>query len=90
MMETFGDRVKAIFKPSSGGMKKVEVIFHARHQEVDRDGIPYGSPRPIAWHITGEIEAKDRDVIEINGIDYLIRESKPDGLEITELLLVEP
>ena len=68
----------------------MEVIFHARHQEVDRDGIPIGSPRPVAWHITGEISAQDKDIIEIEGTDYLIRDTKPDGLEITELLLVEP
>ena len=90
MMETFGERVKAFFKPQSGGVQKIDVIFNDRHQEFDRDGIPIGNPRPVAWHLTGEIKAKDGDLIEINKVDYIIRDDKPDGLEITELLLVEP
>lgn len=90
MLLTFGEAKDAIFKPQTGGTQTVEVIFNARHQEVDRDGKPFGSPKPRAWFRTGTFCPEDGDFIEIDGVDYLIREEKPDGLELSELLLVEP
>lgn len=68
----------------------VEVIFHARHQEVDLDGQAYGAPNPTAWFRTGLIDPNYGDKIEINGIEYTIVGTEPDGLELTQINLDEP
>ncbi len=86
----FKENQSAVFKPQIGSNESVEVIFHARHQETDRDGVPYGAERPVAWILTAAgIDPKYDDGLEINGVDYIIKEIKPDGLEIVELILAE-
>jgi len=87
LMTVFKDTIEAIFEPVIGDTETVEIIFNACHQEVDIDGVPYGAEKPVAWFKTGVITPKDRDKIVINTIEYIIRDVKPDGLELTELTL---
>lgn len=90
ILQIHKDSEQAIFKPQEGTNQPVEVIFNDKHQEIDVDGRPYGAPRPVAWFETGLIEPVYGDVLEINNIEYVVRETKPDGLELTEVILSGP
>lgn len=86
----FKDKQPAVFRPQDGDAQSIDVIFHDRHQEVDKDGKPYGAPKPVAWILTDlGLDPKFNDRLDVNGDEYIIKEIKPDGLEITELTLVE-
>lgn len=92
LLGIFGETDKAVFKPKKGRPQSAEVIFNARHQELDIDGKPYGSERPVAWAKKDAFycDPDFDDVIEINNVDYFIKETKFDGLELIELVLAEP
>lgn len=91
-LATFGDAVPAIYLSQVDDSEPVdvEVIFNARYQKVDQNGIEYGTPRPVAWFRTGLIVPKYGDAITIESVAYKINEIAPDGLEITELGLTAP
>lgn len=91
VLDIFAEECDAIFKPSIGGSQPIQGIFNARYREGDNLGKPVGEPNPRFWFRTGLIDAKERDIIEINGVDYIIRKRpEPDGLELSELILTEP
>jgi hypothetical protein len=84
------DAKPATFNPKSGSSQTIDVIFNDKHQEIDKDGKPYGAPRPVAWVLKSSgLSFEFDDQLEINGTDYLIKEFKDDGLEMYELILVE-
>ena len=89
VLEIFQDCEEAIFHPESGSVQPVDIIFNDRHQDVDEFGKPYGAPNPRAWFRTGDICPVFGDILVIRGCKYIIREPKPDGLELTELVISE-
>jgi len=89
ILDTFQETVSALFKPQEGSIQPVEIIFNKAHQDIDIDGKPYGAPNPRAWIRTESICPVYGDVLEVDGEDYLVREIKPDGLELTALVLSE-
>lgn len=89
MVGFFGEEKSAVFHPVSGQHQTIEVIFNSAHREIDVDGKPYGSPKPVAWVKNGLISPSFNDVLEVDGKRYLIKDDKPDGLELMELLLAE-
>lgn len=91
MIGIFGEDAKATFRPKNGRPQPVEIIFNARHQEVDLDGKPYGEEKPVAWiqKDTKNCKPKYDDEFEIDGKLYIVRETKFDGLELDEIVLTE-
>lgn len=87
LLGIFKETELAVFNPQEGQTQSVEVIFHDRHRDIDFDGKEVGAPRPTAWVKTGLIDPKYKDKMTINDKDYLIVEIKPNGHEITELIL---
>lgn len=91
LLEMFKDETEAIFKPQEGDPISLEVIFHARYQETNLSGEPFGAPDPVAWFRTGLISPAYLDKIDIK-VDggfktYSIVAIQPDGLEMTQLNL---
>ena len=90
MLGIFGEDAKATFRPKNGRPQPIEIIFNARHQEVDVDGKAYGEERPVAWIRKGSsCKPKYDDEIEIDDKLYIVRETKFDGLELMEIVLTE-
>lgn len=90
ILETFKDVQQAVFTPQVGPAQPIDVIFNDRHEDVDLNGIPYGAPKPTAWIRTGLVNPAFNDTLVINSVSYLIKEIKPDGLELTQLTLTAP
>ena len=91
LLQIFKDSEPAtLFSQETDDSRPVSVIFHARHQDTDRNGIPYGAPRPVAWIEISSNPPKYGDILTIGEVDYVIRETKPDSLELIELVLSEP
>lgn len=83
----FKDASPAIFTPNGSESQSIEIIFNDRYQETDLSGFNVGAPKPVAWFKTGEIAPEYNDILTVNDVDYIIREIKPDGLELTQLTL---
>lgn len=71
----------------------VDLIFNARHVDVDYRGVPFGEARPVAWVRADAFHACDKpkygDELTIGEVDYMVMEAKFDGLQLWQLTLGE-
>lgn len=69
---------------------EIDVIFNSRWRETDNQGLPYGSPNPMAWMKQEDADQLDPifgDSLTVGGGDYKIVGVEPDGHEIVRLIL---
>lgn len=82
---------KATYTPLAGPPStEIDVIFLAKHQEVDSFGVAYGTPAPTAWIKDGIVTPEFGDTLEIDSVVYKIREDEFDGHETVKLTLESP
>lgn len=66
----------------------LKAIFQAAYAEVDAAGVPISDRNPTAWILESQVGVPDiRDVLEVGGQSWRIREIQPDGYGISKLTL---
>ena len=81
----------ATYTPVAGPPStELDVIFLAKHREVDEFDVGYGAASPTAWIKTGVVVPEFGDTLKIGAIIYVIREDEFDGHETIKLTLESP
>lgn len=68
---------------------RIRAIFQASYAEVDAAGVPISDRNPTAWVLESQVGGVPdiRDVLEVAGQSWRIREIQPDGYGIARLTL---
>lgn len=91
VLSVFKEKDTATYTPVTGPPStELDVIFLAKHQEVDSFGVAFGSAQPTAWIKSGIITPEFGDTLEIDSVVYTIREDEFDGHETIKLTLESP
>lgn len=91
VLSVFKEKDTATYTPVAGPPStELDVIFLAKHQEVDSFGVAFGSAQPTAWIKSGVVTPDNGDTLEINSVVYTIREDEFDGHETIKLTLEAP
>ena len=86
VMNTFKEPVQAFYNSRTN----IDVVFDNEFIEVAGGEVGQGSTRPIATANTSDVsDAVNGTPILIDGTDYVIRETEPDGEGLTKLILEE-
>lgn len=91
VLSVFKEKDTATYTPVAGPPStQLDVIFLAKHQEVDSFGVAFGAASPTAWIKSDIITPEFGDTLEINSVVYFIREDEFDGHETIKLTLEAP
>lgn len=91
VLSVFKEKDTATYTPVAGPPStELDVIFLAKHQEVDSFGVAFGAVNPTAWIKSGIITPEFGDTLEISSVVYTIREDEFDGHETIKLTLEAP
>lgn len=67
---------------------RIKAVFQAAFAEIDAAGVPISDRSPTAWILEAQVGVPDiRDVLEVGGQSWRIREIQPDGYGIARLTL---
>lgn len=91
VLSVMKEKATATYTPVAGPPStELDIIFLAKHQEVDAFDIAYGAANPTAWIKNGIVTPEGGDTLEINSVVYTIREDEFDGHETIKLTLEAP